>query len=216
MNRLGHTVSGVPVAVWTLPLAPVAGPAGAAVWVASVVGFTLAPDVDHPAATAANMWGPVSRVPSRFLSHRGFTHQVPGLALAVVTVWAATTGNVAPLVASLAGAAGHGHPAELGAAVGAWALLAVLAVTVGLVLAAFRCPWLVNLPVSWVAAAVVVWAGLPLAWLPWAVAAGVATHVVGDRVPGRFEPVAVVVCLAATAAWPFRAHLGALIEGVAT
>ena len=64
------------------------------------------------------------------------------------------------------------------------------------------------------AAAATVWVGFPLAWLPWAVALGVAVHIAGDRVPGHREPIAVALCLAALAAWPYRAHLGALIEGV--
>ena len=214
VNRLGHTLSGVAAGVWSLPVAPISGAAGSVVWVAAVTGFALAPDLDHPKATAANMWGPVTRAPSAFLTHRGFTHRPAGVAAAVVTAWAAVTGALAPLVTAVAAVFGHAHPGQLGHTVGAWALLAVLAVTAGLALAAARVPWPLNLPASWAAAAATVWVGFPLAWLPWAVALGVAVHIAGDRVPGHREPIAVALCLAALAAWPYRAHLGALIEGV--
>lgn len=44
----------------------------------------------------------------------------------------------------------------------------------------------------------------------------IPTVFVRDRAPGpgHREPIAVALCLAALAAWPYRAHLGALIEGV--
>ena len=170
MNRMGHTLSGVAAGVWSLPVAPISGAAGIVVWVAAVTGFALAPDLDHPKATAANMWGPVTRAPSAFLTHRGFTHRPAGVAAAVVTAWAAVTGALAPLVAAVAAVFGHAHPGQFGHTVGAWALLAVLAVTAGLALAAARVPWPLNLPASWAAAAATVWVGFPLAWLPWAVA----------------------------------------------
>ena len=53
VNRLGHTLSGVAVGVWSLPVAPIVGVAGSVVWVAATTGFALAPDLDHPASTAA-------------------------------------------------------------------------------------------------------------------------------------------------------------------
>ena len=49
VNRLGHTLSGVAVGVWSLPVAPIVGAAGSVVWVAACTGYALAPDLDHPA-----------------------------------------------------------------------------------------------------------------------------------------------------------------------
>ena len=236
MNRVGHTMSGVAAGVWSLPVAPVSGAAGSVVWVAAVTGFALAPDLDHSKATAANMWGPITRAPSAFLTHRGFTHRPAGVAAAVVTAWAAVTGTLAPLVTAVAAEFGHAHPGQLGHTVGAWALLAVLAVTAGLALAAARVPWPLNLPASWTVAAAAVWAGLPLAWLPWAVALGVAVHIAGDAITkqglpgprgsrvwprlittgGRAETVVCLALAAVIAAYPFRGHLAALIEGATT
>ena len=44
----------------------------------------------------------------------------------------------------------------------------------------------------------------------------IPTVFVRDRATGHREPIAVALCLAALAAWPYRAHLGSLIEGATT
>ena len=84
--------------------------------------------------------------------------------------------------------------------------------------------------------AATVWAGLPLAWLPWAVALGVAVHIAGDAITkqglpgprgsrvgprlittgGTAETVVCIILAAAIAAYPLRGHLAALIEGAIT
>ena len=75
---------------------------------------------------------------------------------------------------------------------------------------------------------------VPLAWLPWAAALGVAAHLAGDAItkqglPGRggrrvgprlittggtAESVVCIILAAAIAAYPFRGHLAALTKGL--
>lgn len=238
MNRLGHTLTGVAAGVWTLPIAPVNGPAWQAAWVAAAAGYALAPDVDHPGSTAARMWGPVSRVPARLVGstfgHRQATHRRVGVVVVAVFVWATITGRVAPVASRVAAHYGATDPNHVGAVAGEVLLVVTVAVTCGLVLAACRAPALVNVTVSWVAAPAVVASGQPLGWLPWAASLGVAAHLAGDSItrqglPGRrgkrvglrfmttgghAETVVCFVLAATIAAFPFRAHLGALIQGV--
>ena len=238
MNRLGHTLSGVAAGVWTLPVAPVSGAAGSVVWVAATTGFALAPDLDHPASTAARMWGPVSQGPARVIGsvfgHRGATHRVAAVAAVGVAVWAATAGRVAPLAADIARHFGHARPAEVGQVVGVGAYLFVVAVTVGLAFAAARLPWPVNLTLAWLTAGLTHRLDLPLAWLPWAAALGVAAHLAGDAITrqglpgprgrrvgprlittgGRAESVVCLALAAVIAAYPFRGHLAALTKGL--
>ena len=238
VKRLGHTLSGVAAGVWSLPVAPISGAAGSVVWVAATTGYALSPDLDHPASTAARMWGPVSQWPAKIIGsvfgHRGATHRVAAVAAVGVAVWAATTGRVAPLAADIARHFGHARPVQLGQVVGDGAYLLVVAVTVGLALAALRLPWVMNLVLSWLAAGLTHRLGLPLPWLPWAAALGVAAHLAGDAItkqgiPGprgrRFGPRLIttggtaesVVCIilaAAIAAYPIRGHLAALTKGL--
>ena len=240
MNRLGHTLSGVAAGVWSLPVAPVDGVAGSVVWVAACTGFALAPDLDHPASTAARMWGPVSQGPARVIGsvfgHRGATHRVAAVAAVAVVVWAATSGRVAPLAADIARHFGHARPVQLGQVVGDGAYLLVVAVTVGLALAALRLPWVMNLVLSWLAAGLTHRLGLLLPWLPWVAALGVAAHLAGDAItvqglPGRggrrvgprlittggtAESVVCIILAAAIATYPLRGNLAALIEGATT
>ena len=237
MNRVGHTLSGVAAGVWSLPVAPVSGAAGSVVWVAACTGFALAPDLDHPASTAARMWGPVSQGPARLVGalcgHRGATHRVAAVAVVGVAVWAATTGRVTPLAADIARHLGHARPAEVGNSVGDGAYLLVVAVTVGLAFAAARLPWPVNLTLAWLTAGLTHRLDLPLGWLPWAAALGVAAHLAGDAITkqglpgprgrrvgprlittgGTAESVVCLILAAAIAAYPFRGNLAALIEG---
>ena len=237
VNRLGHTLSGVAAGVWSLPVAPIVGAAGSVVWVAACTGYALAPDLDHPASTAARMWGPVSQGPARVIGsvfgHRGATHRVAAVAAVGAGVWAATTGRVAPLAADIARECGHARPVQLGQVVGDGAYLLVVAVTVGLALAALRLPSVMNLVLSWLAAGLTHRLGLPLPWLPWAAALGVAAHLAGDAITrqglpgprgrrvgprlittgGTAESVVCIILAAAIAAYPFRGHLAALIEG---
>ena len=217
MNRLGHTLSGVAAGVWSLPVAPVDGVAGSVAWVAACTGFALAPDLDHPASTAARMWGPVSQGPARLVGalcgHRGATHRVAAVAVVAVVVWAAASRALGPVP-----------------------YMAVVAVTVGLAAAAARVPWLINLGVAWLTAALAWRVDAPVAWLPWAAALGVTAHLAGDAITkqglpgprgsrvgprlittgGRAETIVCLALAAAIAAYPFRGHLAAFIEGATT
>ena len=238
MNRLGHTLSGVAAGLWSLPVAPVEGVAGSVVWVAAVTGFALAPDLDHPGSTAARMWGPVSRAPATVLGavfgHRGATHRVAVVAVVALVVWAATTGRVAPLAAQVAERLGHHQPAAVGHDVGVAAHVAVVAVTVGLALAAARLPWVINFTLAWLAAGLAWRVDVPLTWLPWAAALGVAAHLAGDaitlrglpgakgrrvgprliRTGGPAEAVVCLVLAAVIAAYPYRGVIAAHLEGL--
>ena len=136
----------------------------------------------------------------------------------------------------LAAHLGIADPASVGAASGHAALLAVVAVTVGLALAAMRVPALPNFGLSWLTAALAARMDVPLVWLPWAAALGVAAHLAGDAITkrglpgpagrrvgprlittgGRAETVVCLALAAVIAAYPFRGHLAALIEGATT
>lgn len=238
MNRTGHALSGVAAGVWSLPVAPVDGVAGSVAWVAACAGFALAPDLDHPGSTAARMWGPVTRLTARavgaVVGHRGATHQVAAVGVVGAVVWLATSGRVAPAAAWLAAHLGIADPANVGAAAGHAALLAVGAVTVGLALAALRVPALPNFGLSWLTAALAARLDVPLVWLPWAAALGVAAHLAGDAITKRGlpgpagrrvglrvirtgGPAETLICCGlalAIAAYPFRGYIAAFIEGV--
>ena len=122
-------------------------------------------------------------------------------------------------------------PGRAGMALVAAALyLLVVAVTVGLALAALRLPWAMNLTLAWLAAGLTHRLDVPLAWLPWAAALGVAAHLAGDAITkqglpgrggrrvgprlittgGRAETVVCLILAAAIAAYPLRGHLAAL------
>ena len=226
--------------VWYLPVAPHLGGGGQCRWVAAVTGFALAPDLDHPGSTAARMWGTVTRLTARavgaVVGHRGATHQVAAVGVVGAVVWLATSGRVAPAAAWLAAYLGIADPASVGAAAGHAALLAVVAVAVGLALAALRVPALPNFGLSWLTAALAARMDVPLVWLPWAAALGVAAHLAGDAITkrglpgpagrrvgprlittgGRAETVVCLALAAVIAAYPFRVHLAALIEGAIT
>lgn len=176
-----HAMSGLAAGAALLPVAPVTGVVEQVAWVAAWGGFALLPDLDQgglswrgpvprlSGSTVARMWGPVTTTLAAGVAvvargHRNGTHD---LLLAPV---------VAGLLASLAGR----HP---------YSSLVLMALAVGLALQACHVvvPGRVertvvgNLVISFAAA----WwltgtADVALAWLPWAVAGGVVTHILGD------------------------------------
>lgn len=105
----GHAASGMAAgaacASWALPAAGLVVPGG--VWTTGLLGvilagWSLAPDIDHPRATATTAFGPVSRGAQRVMAkasyaaiqwtgtrrdeareHRGLTHSVPMFAVPV-------------------------------------------------------------------------------------------------------------------------------------
>lgn len=197
-----HAITGAAVGVVTSAAASLVG-APAPVWVAAVVGASILPDVDHPGATLARMWGPFTRVPARVVSpllggHRGATHHGLAWLAAAVLVAAASTHPVASALtfAFLTGAA----LAAGGAVVR-------------------RVPWPVNLAVSALVGYGAWVGGWPLLPLAAPVALGVAVHLAGDHVPVKSTRERLVVALsymavAAWAIWPhFTALTGHLLQG---
>lgn len=205
--RLGHALSGAAVGVWTLPVAQLP-PAQAAAWVATAVGYAIAPDLDHPASAASRMWGPLSSIPAgviaRVFGHRGATHTWVAVAAVGLAAWWLTTS---------AGPVG---------------LAAVAAVTAGLALAAVGVSPLPNLLGSAAAGSMV--SALDVSWLPWAAALGVAAHIAGDyltrgampgrgrtrwgiRTGGAAEAAVCIILAAVVVAYPFRGVIAAQLQG---
>jgi len=174
-------MSGLAVGAATLPIAPVTGVAHQLAWVAAVGGFALLPDLDQgglhwrgamprmSGSTVARMWGPVTTTLASGISvlargHRNGTHDIV----------------LAPLVLGLLASLAGQH---------VWSSVLVMALGVGLALQACHVviPGRVertvvgNLVISFAAAWWLTSTGdVALTWLPWAVVAGVVTHVVGD------------------------------------
>jgi membrane-bound metal-dependent hydrolase YbcI (DUF457 family) len=163
-----HALSGLAAGAATLPWAPVSGTAGQVAWIAAVGGFAMLPDLDQRGSTISRMWGPLTDAPAGAVGliargHRAGTHDAV----------------LAPLFFGLLA---HGASWNF------WSSLLVLALAIGLALRAlhFVIPGraentvIGNLVLAWGGA----WwllAHIPSpAWLPWAVALGVLTHILGD------------------------------------
>lgn len=165
-----HAAIGLAAGVATLPAAPVHDPAGQLAWVAVVGGMAMLPDADHPSATVARMWGPVTAGPVRFIhrvarGHRWGTHDV----------------ILAPALFGLAAQAAAGWiPSRM--------LLVALAIGLALRACNVVIPGKVemtvlgNLAISWGAAWWLCTNMAPgaVAWLPQAVIVGVLAHLLGD------------------------------------
>ncbi|NYH84800.1 membrane-bound metal-dependent hydrolase YbcI (DUF457 family) [Actinopolymorpha cephalotaxi] len=153
-----------------LPLVPLDRMAGQLAWVACCGGMALLPDLDHHSSTVTRMWGPLSRALGVVVcwlgrGHRGGTHDF----------------LVAPLFCALL---------VFLAGLNQWALMAVLALAVGLALRAchfvipgqYEKSWPVNLLVS---AGAGWWlvrngAAADATWLPFAAMVGVLVHIGAD------------------------------------
>lgn len=99
MNAREHALTGIAAGVLTTPLAVATG-TPPPVWVAGFVAGSIAPDADHPGATIAGMWGPLSLAFVRPFSavmggHRGLTHRRAGVAALAVALLAANAHSVA-------------------------------------------------------------------------------------------------------------------------
>jgi len=162
-----HALSGLAAGAATLPWAPVTG-TGQAAWIAAAGGFAMLPDLDQRGSTISRMWGPLTDAPAGAVGliargHRAGTHDAV----------------LAPLGFGLLAYAASWY---------LWSSLLVLALAIGLALRAlhFVIPGraentvIGNLVLSWGGA----WwllAHIPSpAWLPYAVALGVLTHIAGD------------------------------------
>lgn len=154
----------------TLPWAPVDGTVAQISWIAAVGGFAMLPDLDQRGSTVSDMWGPLTDVPSGAVGRLAGGHR-----------WGTHDALLAPLA--------FGGLAILAAGT-YWSSLLLLALAIGLALRAlhFVIPGrtentvLGNLALSWVGAWQLLEHSPPPAWLPWAVAAGVLTHIAGDAI----------------------------------
>ncbi|WP_347057738.1 metal-dependent hydrolase [Blastococcus sp. HT6-30] len=172
-----HALSGLAAGAATLPWAPAQGAVGQAAWVAAVGGMAMLPDLDHRDSTVSDMWGPVTDVPAGAIGALAGGHR-----------WGTHDAILAPLA--------FGALAVL--ASGAfWSSLLLLALAIGLALRAlhFVIPGrtettiLGNLLLSWGGAWLVLDHTTTPSWLPWAVAAGVLTHIAGDAITTAGVPV---------------------------
>jgi LexA-binding, inner membrane-associated putative hydrolase len=163
-----HALSGLAVGAVTLPWAPVTGTVGQAAWVAAVGGFAMLPDLDQRGSTISRMWGPVTDIPSGVVGTVARGHR-----------WGTHDAVLAPIL--------FGFLASL-AAGWFWSSLLLLALAIGLALRAlhFVIPGraentvIGNLVLSWGGAWLLLDHTASPAWLPYAVMAGVLTHIVGD------------------------------------
>jgi hypothetical protein len=139
-------------------------------WIAAVGGFAMLPDLDQRGSTVSDMWGPVTDVPSGAVGRLAGGHR-----------WGTHDAILAPLA--------FGGLAML-AADRYWSSLLVLALAIGLALRAlhFVIPGRAentvvgNALISWTGAWMLLEHSPPPTWMPWAVAAGVLTHIVGDAI----------------------------------
>ncbi|RBY81959.1 metal-dependent hydrolase [Geodermatophilus sp. TF02-6] len=175
-----HALSGLAAGAAALPWAPVEGPVAQAAWVAAVGGFAMLPDLDHRGSTVSDMWGPVTDVPSGAVGRLAQGHR-----------WGTHDAVLAPLAfGALAVAAASAF----------WSSLLLLSLAIGLALRAlhFVIPGRAentvvgNLVLSWGGAWLLLEHSPGPAWLPWAVALGVLTHIAGDAVTTQGVPVPLV------------------------
>jgi hypothetical protein len=175
-----HALSGLAAGAATLPWAPVHGTVAQVAWVSAVGGFAMLPDLDQRSSTISHMWGPVSDIPSGLVGAVARGHR-----------WGTHDAVLAPLA--------FGGLALL-AANAYWSSLLLLAVAIGLALRAlhFVIPGRAentvvgNLLLSWGGAWLLLEHSPSPQWLPWAVAAGVLTHIAGDFLTTEGVPVPLV------------------------
>ena len=172
-----HALSGLAAGAATLPWAPVGDTVGQVAWIAAVGGMAMLPDLDHNGSTVSDMWGPITDVPSGAVGRLAQGHR-----------WGTHDAVLAPLAfGALALAAAHA----------VWSSLLLLALAIGLALRAlhFVIPGRAentvvgNLVLSWAGAWLLLEHSPSPAWLPWAVALGVLTHIAGDALTTQGVPV---------------------------
>jgi membrane-bound metal-dependent hydrolase YbcI (DUF457 family) len=195
-----HALSGLAAGAATLPWAPVQGTVAQVAWIAAAGGFAMLPDLDHSGSTVSDMWGPLTDVPSGAIGrlaqgHRWGTHD-------------AVLGPVAFGALAVAAAGAF------------WSSLLLMALSIGLALRAlnFVIPGRAentvvgNLLLSWGGAWFVLEHSPSPAWLPWAVAVGVLTHIAGDFLTREGIPVPVFWLIRRSRLAPIHLRTGALVE----
>ncbi|MGY1707869.1 metal-dependent hydrolase [Geodermatophilus sp. SYSU D00697] len=175
-----HALSGLAAGAATLPWAPVEGPVAQVAWIAAAGGFAMLPDLDHSGSTVSDMWGPITDVPSGAIGRLAQGHR-----------WGTHDAVLAPLAfGALALAAANAF----------WSSLLLIALAIGLALRAlhFVIPGRTentvvgNLVLSWAGAWLLLEHMPQPAWLPYAVALGVLTHIAGDALTKQGVPVPLV------------------------
>jgi membrane-bound metal-dependent hydrolase YbcI (DUF457 family) len=175
-----HALSGLAAGAATLPWAPVEGAVAQTAWIAAVGGMAMLPDLDHSGSTVSDMWGPVTDVPSGAVGRLAQGHR-----------WGTHDALLAPVAfGALALAAANAF----------WSSLLLMALAIGLALRAlhFVIPGRAentvvgNLALSWGGAWLLLDSMPQPAWLPWAVALGVLTHIAGDAITTQGVPVPLV------------------------
>jgi membrane-bound metal-dependent hydrolase YbcI (DUF457 family) len=175
-----HALSGLAAGAATIPWAPVEGPVAQVAWIAAVGGMSMLPDLDHSGSTVSDMWGPVTDVPSGAVGRLAQGHR-----------WGTHDAVLAPVAfGALALAAANAF----------WSSLLLMALAIGLALRAlhFVIPGRTentvvgNLVLSWGGAWLLLEHMPSPAWLPWAVALGVLTHIAGDAITTQGVPVPLV------------------------
>ena len=195
-----HALSGLAVGAATLPWAPVDGPVSQIAWIAAVGGFAMLPDLDQRCSTVSDMWGPATDVPSGVVGAIAGGHR-----------WGTHDAVLAPLA--------FGGLALL-AADAFWSSLLLMALAIGLALRAlhFVIPGraentvLGNLILSWGGAWYLLEHIPSPAWLPFAVGAGVLTHIVGDAITTAGVPMPLLWILNRGRLVFFPMRTGATVE----
>lgn len=181
-----HALSGAVAALGlAVPLAGTLhlGPSTIALGAVTAAGAALLPDLDHPSATAARTFGPITRILSKAVAavsggHRHATHSLLGIA-AITAVAAAAT------------------------AAGGWPLAALLALCIGLADRALlprakprkdgKLTWgdvagIVHAAAAAYVGHLLAFSGLAMTVVPWAVGIGAAAHVAGDALTKQGVP----------------------------
>jgi hypothetical protein len=195
-----HALSGLAAGAATLPWAPVQGPVAQVAWISAAGGFAMLPDLDQQGSTISRMWGPATDVPSGLVGtvaggHRWGTHD-------------AVLGTAAFGVLAYAASGAY------------WSSLLLLALAIGLALRAlhFVIPGraentvIGNLLLSWGGAWFLLEHSPSPAWLPWAVAVGVLTHIAGDFLTKEGVPVPLFWLVRRSRLAPIHLRTGAFVE----
>jgi hypothetical protein len=195
-----HALSGLAAGAATLPWAPVHGTVAQVAWISAAGGFAMLPDLDQQGSTISRMWGPASDVPSGVVGTVARGHR-----------WGTHDAILGPLAFGLLAYAAAGAY---------WSSLLLLALAIGLALRAlhFVIPGRAentvvgNLLLSWGGAWLLLEYSPSPAWLPYAVAVGVLTHIAGDFLTKEGIPVPLFWLIRRSRLAPIHLRTGAFVE----
>ncbi len=195
-----HALSGLAAGAATLPWAPVTGTTGQVAWIAAAGGFAMLPDLDQQGSTISRMWGPFTDVPSGAVGTVARGHR-----------WGTHDAILGPVVLGLLAYLAAGAY---------WSSLLVMALAIGLALRAlhFVIPGraentvIGNLVLSWGGAYLLLEHSPSPAWLPYAVAVGVLTHIAGDFLTKEGVPVPLFWLVRRSRLAPVHLRTGATVE----